>query len=1243
MKKKFLAVLLLAVLLAMSMAQVAWANVYGKWQTIGGVTTVRCTYYAWEQVYSKHGISLPNWGNGGSWLAGAQRDGYATGTVPRAGSIAVWTSGLGIPSGYGHVAYVTAVRSNGKIVCNEGGITPTDKNSNVVSEDGIYNGHVIPNDYRGMPQGYIYLDKVPEPAPKPVDPLHWSDIGNGFYAYIYNPASGLYVENVNQNAQLGSKKEGELGQLWYFIAQNDGSYNIINMADGQCLNFAGGKYAAQTNINLVPEPSNDSISHKWYVCGSQKKCYITPINGSQDFVMDIYAGIDGNPLEGRNIWLWNNRYKAGEGFSDAQTFQIIKVDAKNIPTNLGDDFYATISYNGKKVSYLASNDVLQTSNNLKYMDVKTTQTYNNNDTKQIWHFVRNSSGYYNITNEYNSWRLTIKDAVAESGQQVVAWAGSKNTLAQRWYIMGVLNGGKYHLASSVNFPWRPGFNMFSLNIPTKTVGAAVANGTNTNIALYNGNANQTFSINKINYTKPAQPATPTGFTVSYDSNGITCKWKAVPVADKWDARYYQLALYKVAADGTETRLDTAQVGDVTSYTRAGALEPGNYIISIQALNKRYRSWASGIVQKKFTIYNNYTVSVGAQAGGSAKGGGTYREGLPVTLTATPGGGYQFAGWQDVANGQIVSTEAVYTFTANANRSLTACFSEIPEPVIPAYRVTVSASVGGSANGGGTYKQREMVALQAVADEGYKFVGWQEAGRTDFVSQEANYSFEATADRALTALFELLPVTDPDQPTPSAPAVKYSVRLSAEPAEGGTVRGGGIYNQGDSLTVRAEANNGWKFANWQAEGRIVSSQSVYSLRADADVQLKAVFQTEQEKEEDRVCAVALSHNVGGTVSGAGIYILGEKVTVKAMPDAGQRFVAWVKQEDINQVLSTAQEYSFEAAADCILHAIFESVDNSDEKVHYAVRPSTNTEAGGTVEGSGIFEADAQVTVKAIPVNGYLFMGWQDLTDGSLVSTEAVFSFKIAENKELMAVFSNAQEEPGNNPGGNTGGSSGGGGSHRPVTKPAAGTESTETKPGAETNQPGGDKAAAAGEIAGVFGDVQNNAWYSEAIAYVYNNGLMKGTEKGFEPNADTTRAMIVTMLHRLEKEPAANGGGFGDVAGGQWYSEAVAWAAANGVVKGYNELEFAPEDYITREQLAAILFRYAQFKGLDASARGDLSGFADSAAVADWAEEAVQWAVGAGLLNGDEGRLRPADKASRAEVAMLLMRFAESVK
>ncbi len=235
-----------------------------------------------------------------------------------------------------------------------------------------------------------------------------------------------------------------------------------------------------------------------------------------------------------------------------------------------------------------------------------------------------------------------------------------------------------------------------------------------------------------------------------------------------------------------------------------------------------------------------------------------------------------------------------------------------------------------------------------------------------------------------------------------------------------------------------------------------------------------------------------------------------------------------------------------------------------------------------------------------------------------------------NTDLVYLRGSVSEKPEDN----TNNSSGGG--HRPTTKPS------ESKPGstAETQKP-----IITGEnINTVFADVQNNVWYSEAIAYVYNNGMMNGTEKGFEPNAATTRAMIVTMLHRFEKEPAAGVANFADVADGQWFSEAIAWAAANGVVNGYSETKFAPNDEITREQLAAILYRYAQFKGLNVSAKGDLSGFADGAAVSDWAVEAMQWAVGAGLLNGNEqGRLAPTAGATRAEVAMMLMRFAETVK
>ncbi len=290
-------------------------------------------------------------------------------------------------------------------------------------------------------------------------------------------------------------------------------------------------------------------------------------------------------------------------------------------------------------------------------------------------------------------------------------------------------------------------------------------------------------------------------------------------------------------------------------------------------------------------------------------------------------------------------------------------------------------------------------------------------------------------------------------------------------------------------------------------------------------------------------------------------------------------------------------------------------------------------GGTMAGPSVMQVtkETKVTMPTAEKSGYNFKYWQDVANTSQTyAANNVYSF--AADTELKAIWERRS----------SGGSSGGGGS-RPATKPGT---TTETKPGTESNKPGnsGSKEITAANIGTVFGDVQNNAWYSEAIAYVYNKGMMNGTEKGFEPNSATTRAMIVTMLHRLNGTPAAGLAGFADVAGGQWYSEAVAWAAANGVVNGYSDTKFAPNEEITREQLAAILYRYAQFKGLDVSAKGDLSGFADGAAVSGWAQEAMQWAVGAGLLNGNaDGTLAPAAGATRAEVAMILMRFEGAVK
>ena len=175
----------------------------------------------------------------------------------------------------------------------------------------------------------------------------------------------------------------------------------------------------------------------------------------------------------------------------------------------------------------------------------------------------------------------------------------------------------------------------------------------------------------------------------------------------------------------------------------------------------------------------------------------------------------------------------------------------------------------------------------------------------------------------------------------------------------------------------------------------------------------------------------------------------------------------------------------------------------------------------------------------------------------------------------------------------------------------------------------------------FTDVKADDWFYEAVKYVYDNKLMDGTSSTtFAPLMTTNRAMIVTILWRQAGSPVVNYAmNFTDVEDGVWYTEAVRWAAAEGVVKGYSDTVFAPNDTVTREQLAVILYRYAEYKEYDVSDKGDLTTFADGANTSSWATEAMEWAVGSGLLTGkDGGKLDPTGTATRAEVATILMRF-----
>jgi hypothetical protein len=185
----------------------------------------------------------------------------------------------------------------------------------------------------------------------------------------------------------------------------------------------------------------------------------------------------------------------------------------------------------------------------------------------------------------------------------------------------------------------------------------------------------------------------------------------------------------------------------------------------------------------------------------------------------------------------------------------------------------------------------------------------------------------------------------------------------------------------------------------------------------------------------------------------------------------------------------------------------------------------------------------------------------------------------------------------------------------------------------------------GDVKSPFGDVFVSDWYYDAVKYAVDKQLFTGTsDTTFSPNANMTRAMLVTVLYRMEGRPAVTAANnFRDVKNGQWYTDAILWANANNIVTGYGDGLFGIDDPITREQMAAILYRYASAKGYNVTGSDDLARFTDAPSVRGWALDAMKWAVAQGLINGTtDTTLSPGGSATRGQVATILMRFAENL-
>ena len=267
--------------------------------------------------------------------------------------------------------------------------------------------------------------------------------------------------------------------------------------------------------------------------------------------------------------------------------------------------------------------------------------------------------------------------------------------------------------------------------------------------------------------------------------------------------------------------------------------------------------------------------------------------------------------------------------------------------------------------------------------------------------------------------------------------------------------------------------------------------------------------------------------------------------------------------------------------------------------YTVKFETN--GGSDVEAQTVEKNDTAVKPDDPTKEGFTFAGW--FTDKNLTE-EYNFSNKVKKSFTLYAKWEEVKKE-----------------------------EHDNKDPNIHEKE----------ELA--FTDVEKGSWYEDAVIYAVSNNLFNGvSETEFAPNIDMTRAMLVTVLYRLENpKGSAYKHSFTDVANGEWYADAVAWAAENGIVNGISETAFAPNDKITREQMATIIYRYAKFKGYDVNDFASLSEFSDADEISGFATIAISWACKTGLIQGTTANtLSPKDTATRAQVAVILMRFCETI-
>ena len=474
--------------------------------------------------------------------------------------------------------------------------------------------------------------------------------------------------------------------------------------------------------------------------------------------------------------------------------------------------------------------------------------------------------------------------------------------------------------------------------------------------------------------------------------------------------------------------------------------------------------------------------------------------------------------------------------------------------------------------------------------------------------------------------------------------------------------------GTEITLTATPKEGYHFKEWQVISGGVTIKDNKFLMPSANVEVRAIFEKDAPPVPTEFTITVKTDGNGTASASHAKAVVGTEIRLTATPKEGYHFKEW-------QVISgnvTIKDNKFTMPDGNVeVKAIFEK-DAPPAPTEFTI--TVKTDGNGTASASHAKAVvGTEIILTATPKTGYHFKEWQVISGGVTIKDDK-FTMPSA-NVEVKAIFEK-----------DTGG--GGGGYNPPVTYY---TLRFETGGGSDIPSVQGtyntyidltkyfptwrghtfigwySERSLMNKVSGVyltkdmtvyagwrvdenpgtganpFTDVSEKDWFYGDVMFVYENGLMLGTSKTlFSPYGTATRGMMATILWRMEGSPAPKGkNSFTDVEAGKWYADAITWTAENGIFAGYGKDKFGPDDPITREQLAAIFYRYADYKGYDLTVKGNLDKFKDADKITDYAKTAMGWAVGSGLVKGKSGNLLdPQGTATRAEIAAMLHRFIE---